>query len=634
MSKLLHLKDFNEEKILNLGLTCGIEVHQQLNCGKLFSKAPCKIVPNKSLNKSITRKLRFSLSETGQKDLAAVEEFKKDKFNKYLYNNEIATLVDLDEEPPAPVNRKALNAAIQIGQMFNVTFFNQVIFMRKLIIDGSVVSGFQRTALLGIRGEIKTKASKIHIENINLEEDSARIIENTKTHKTYALDRQGIPLIEITTAPQITNPNQAQEVALHIGTILRSFSQVKRGLGTIRQDINISIKEGKRVEIKGVQNAKLIPQVIKKEMRRQKIIHSICQEVKRRNISKEEIFNSKNIIEVTHIFKNSVFKNSSVFVLILRNFKEILGCEIFENYRFGTEISKRNSLKFPQIKGLIHSDELPNSKISQEKLNNLYKFLNLNSNDSFILIAHKKPQAQESLKYIQKLIYKLTRGVRKEVRQINESRIFTDFLREMSGEHRMYPETDIPKISLSEESLKNLSRSLPELHTKKLNRLEKKWEIESNKIEDLLKLYSEEKLKNLIEISQKNAKYLYNILIEIPKDIKKREKLEGNLHYELLEQLLSLTTQNKITLTTIRDIIISLYRTKFDNASHLKDYLDKRQFIQQNLQPSEIKKEIEKVIKENPKAPFNALMGICMKKLKRNASGKDISNILKKLLQI
>ena len=275
MSKLISLDSLEKIDPKELGLLCGLEIHQQLNTGKLFCFCPCEIVPNDTFDKQITRQLRFSQSESGDIDKAAIEEFKKGKHNIYKYNDKIACLVDLDEEPPKGPNQKALDTTIGVAKMFNLTPFERVQFMRKIIIDGSVTSGFQRTALIGINGSFKTKDNEITIEGINLEEDSCRTIERDKEHTTFSLDRQGIPLIEITTGPQIYTPNQALEAATIIGNVLRSFDYVKRGIGTIRQDLNVSIKGGSRVEIKGTQNLKLIPQIVEDEMRRQLILKSI-----------------------------------------------------------------------------------------------------------------------------------------------------------------------------------------------------------------------------------------------------------------------------------------------------------------------------------------------------------------------
>ena len=483
-SQLIFLKDLENLDYNEVGLKSGLEIHQQLNCGKLFSKAPCKIVPNEELDKEVFRKLRFTKSEDGNVDKAALHEFRQQNTYKYLYNNEIATLVDLDEEPPTHPNTKALHTVLQVGQMLELDFFNTITFMRKLIVDGSITSGFQRTAMIGTNGKIKTKVGDIDIYGINLEEDSCRIISKEGKEHIFALDRQGIPLIEITTGPNMKTPQEVQEVAKEIGNILRSFSATRRGIGTIRQDLNVSVKCGKRVEIKGAQNFELIPEVVIAEAKRQIILNSIKLECETRNITQKTLSDYK-IQTITKIFNKTESKvilselekkDAQVLAIKLYNFKNILGHEIQENYRFATEISNRNKKLFPTIKGLFHSDELPKYNISQEEVDAIYKELSLDqSKDSFIIIANNKTIATESLEYILELIPELIEGPHEEVRQVDPKGTTTIFLRPMPGSARMYPETDIFTIPLSSLPMKKLKESLPEKYNDKLNRLEKEY---------------------------------------------------------------------------------------------------------------------------------------------------------------
>ena len=187
--------------------------------------------------------------------------------------------MELDEEPPHNINKKALKVSLKISKMLNSNIIKNIQFMRKLIVDGSIVSGFQRTALIGIGGHILVNNKKIGINYINLEEDSSKIIDSEK--KIFSLSRQGTPLIEISTAPHIKTPNEAKEVAYFLGNILNSFKEIKRGIGTIRQDLNVSIKNGAKVELKGVQNLKEIPNIIENEVERQKNLLNLIEKVKK-----------------------------------------------------------------------------------------------------------------------------------------------------------------------------------------------------------------------------------------------------------------------------------------------------------------------------------------------------------------
>jgi glutamyl-tRNA(Gln) amidotransferase subunit E len=464
MTKLINLSSLKKLDYEKLGLVCGLEIHQQLNTGKLFCSCPCEILPNEYLDKTIKRKLRFSLSETGEIDKAALNEFKKGKSFTYIYNNDCACLVDLDEEPPKGPNTKALETVLKIGKLMNLNFFSKLQFMRKLIINGSITSGYQRTSMVGVNGSLKTEFGNIKINGINLEEDACKIVEKKDKETIFALDRQGIPLIEITTGPNIHTPNQAHAAALQIGNILRSFKETKRGLGTIRQDLNVSIKGGTRIEIKGTQNLKMIPEIVEGEIRRQAILISIIEELKERGINNKN-FSDNEIYDLTSIFKKSEskvirsnldYEDSKVLAIKLNGFKGILGHELQENFRFATEISDRNKQHFHEIKGLFHSDELPKYGITKDDVEKVHKKLKNGKNDSFIMIAHKESTAKKSLKYVLEIIKELITEVTSDVRQVDPKGTLTTFLRPMPGSARMYPETDIPEIDLDKKYLDKL----------------------------------------------------------------------------------------------------------------------------------------------------------------------------------
>lgn len=249
-----------------IGLKCGLEIHQQLNTKKLFCNCPSllrKDVPDFT----VQRKLHAVAGESGKVDAAA--EYQDSLKKNYKYQGYDSTcLVELDESPPREINKDALKIALQVSILLNAKIFPIAQIMRKTVIDGSNTSGFQRTVLIARDGFFETSQGKVGVDTICLEEDSARIISEKDNEVTYRLDRLGIPLIEIATSPEIKNPNQAKEAALYLGKMLRNCN-VKRGLGTIRQDVNVSIKNGKRIEIKGVQDPELIKKSVEAEAKRQ-----------------------------------------------------------------------------------------------------------------------------------------------------------------------------------------------------------------------------------------------------------------------------------------------------------------------------------------------------------------------------
>lgn len=250
-----------------LGFKAGLEIHQQLDAPKLFSGAP-SYLRSDAPDYTIMRKLHAVAGESGEIDVAAAHETAQDKTFYYEGYHDTISLVELDEEPPRPITQEALDIALQVALLLHCEIYHVTQVMRKTVVDGSNTSGFQRTVLIAHEGYIETSFGKVPIDTICLEEDSARIVSKEKGKVVYRLDRLGIPLIEIATAPTMTRPEQVKEAALHIGDILRAC-KVKRGIGTIRQDVNVSIKGHDRVEIKGFQDPVMMVATIDKEIERQ-----------------------------------------------------------------------------------------------------------------------------------------------------------------------------------------------------------------------------------------------------------------------------------------------------------------------------------------------------------------------------
>ena len=265
-----------------LGFKCGLECHQQLEGKKLFCSCPT-LNSDKESDIKVERKLRAVAGETGDIDIAA--EFEMSKKKKFLYesSSEDTCLVEYDEEPPHELNKNALETAIKVALLLNAKIVDEIQVMRKTVVDGSNVSGFQRTALVAMDGFVDTSLGRVNIPTICLEEEAAQKLEEGNDFVKYRLDRLGIPLIEIATGADIKNPEHAKEAAAHIGMVLRSVEGIKRGLGTIRQDVNISIEGGARTEIKGFQDLKSIPKIIEYEIERQ------LNSIKQRNKLEKEV---------------------------------------------------------------------------------------------------------------------------------------------------------------------------------------------------------------------------------------------------------------------------------------------------------------------------------------------------------
>jgi len=359
------------------GLKAGIEIHQQLNTReKLFCRCPPVLRPFDQRNGEFFRYLRATESELGEIDRAAEEEMKVlRRFCYYTYDT--TCLVENDEEPPAPMNREALSTCLQIAKMCGMTPVPQIHTMRKLVIDGSNTSGFQRTALVAVNGTIP---GGVAIETICLEEEAAQRVEGD----VFSLDRLGIPLVEITTAPSMRTPGEVHEVARYLGMVLRSTGRVRRGLGTIRQDINISIPGGARVEIKGVQELDMIAEVVRREARRQENLLSIRDRLVARGAQVDSA-----IRDATPLFsgtRSSILKKAPcILSVLLRGFGGLVGEEIQPGRRLGSELS--DYAKKCGVGGIFHTDELPAYGVTAEEVEALKREVGAGEGDCVVIVA-------------------------------------------------------------------------------------------------------------------------------------------------------------------------------------------------------------------------------------------------------
>ncbi|MCC6042401.1 MAG: Glu-tRNA(Gln) amidotransferase subunit GatE, partial [Candidatus Verstraetearchaeota archaeon] len=458
-----------------LGLKVGLELHQQLNTkSKLFCSCPTMLKDDEP-DVVFIRYLRPTRSELGAVDEAALLEYEKGKAYVYQAYSDITCLVEMDEEPPHALNEEALDIALQIALMLKAQVPDVVQVMRKVVIDGSNTTGFQRTAVVAVGGPesvIQDPEGPVHIQTICLEEDAARKISESEDKVVFKLDRLGIPLIEVSTAPEIKTPEQAQRVALKIGQLFRILGKVKRGIGTIRQDINISLAKGGKVEIKGVQDLELISKVVELEVQRQLKLLEIRDELKRRGV----VDVKSDVVDVSDVFKNTKSKiilqglqrGHKVMAIKLEGFAGLLGVEIQPGRRFGTEL-KDYAVVWGGVKGLFHTDEMPAYGITEAEVSELKKRLGCGPNDASVFVVDDEERAVKALQAVLRRCRDALRGVPDETRAANPDGT-TRYMRPRPGASRMYPETDVRPIVITKERLERLARSLPEMPEEKLKR--------------------------------------------------------------------------------------------------------------------------------------------------------------------
>ena len=447
-----------------LGFKAGIEIHQELNTKKLFCDCSSSM-SEKNLISETERKLRAVAGETGEVDTASAYEQFRDRFFIYHgYENE-SCLVDLDEEPPHPVDKDAFQITLGVAKLFKLKIPDTICVMRKTVTDGSAITGFQRTMLVGIESAssyIKTSKGNVKITLLNLEEDACKIEKRDKNKVYYSLSRLGIPLLELGTDASIKDPGHAKEVASELGSILRSFN-VKRGIGTIRQDVNVSIREGARIEVKGWQDLRKLEKLVENEVLRQYNLLQIKKELNTRKLKKF----SKKEKDVTNIFKKTkskiisdLIKNKGkAYALLLPNFSGLLKKELCPGKTFGKELSEY--AKAYGTKGMIHSDENLKKYKLENEFKKLRKSFNAKDNDLILIVAEKKEITEKAIDAVyQRALYCL-KGVPEETRIPNHNDATSSYARPLPGANRLYPETDIPNIQVTKKILDSIK--LPEL---------------------------------------------------------------------------------------------------------------------------------------------------------------------------
>lgn len=601
------------------GLKVGLEIHQQLEGKKLFCSCPA-ILRDDQPDFTIKRFLKASASELGELDIAALTEQKKELYFLYEGYKDTTCLVELDEEPPHGLNQEALKTTLELALLMKAKIVDEVQVMRKIVVNGSNISGFQRTALIAFSGTLEDHDGEIKIPLICLEEDAAKDIEQTQDYYKFRLDRLGIPLIEIATGPDINNPQQAKRIAERIGMYLRSTGKVKRGLGTIRQDLNISIAAGSRIEIKGAQDLKLIPFWIENEAKRQLSLIEIKNELSKRKIKKNDI--KKEFTDITKLLKNSdskiiksAFSKPEPLILAMKlpKFKGLIGKELQPNKRLGTEFSDYAKV-LAGVSGLVHSDELPAFGITQEEKESIAKNLKCNKEDAFLFVADTKKKTTKTLEEVYERALKTFDGVPQEVRKPNPDGT-TSFLRPIPGASRMYPETDVKPIKITKELLAEIK--IPELLTEKAERLESEFNISPDLARELAKknIYFGSYVKIYKNLT---PSFIASFLIQFPKEAKTRFDTEIDLKEEQYNEILSLINGKKLPKDVAVDVLIDMQKTGKIN-------LDKYRAIDEK----ELEKILREIIAKNKGASLNALMGIAMKHLKGKGDAAKIAEKLK-----
>jgi glutamyl-tRNA(Gln) amidotransferase subunit E len=618
-----------------LGLRVGFEIHQELDTHKLFCNCPSELRDEEPLLE-VKRRLRPTQSELGEVDRAALAEAIKGKVCRYQVTENVC-LVELDGEPPHPVNEEALDIALEAALLLNAKPLDEVHTMRKIVIDGSNTCGFQRTILVATDGHVEVNGKRFRIPTICLEEDAARKMGEGAELIDYRLDRLGIPLVEIATGPDFSTPYTPAKAALYIGQLLRVTGKVKRGIGTIRQDVNISIAEGARQEIKGVQELTLISTVIEREVQRQLALLKIRDELRRRGAGMV----TKRVIDVTKVFSKSgsrvireaIGAGGAVLAVKLPKFAGLLGKELQPGRRFGTELADCARI-YGKVGGLFHTDELPGYGISQEEVDGLRKITDAAEGDAVVFIADVKEKAEAALSAVVDRANQALDGVPEETRRALPDGN-TEFMRPLPGAGRLYPETDIGPIPITRDRLNKIRKMLPELPEQKVKRFIKEYRLSQNLASRMSLSENVALFEEIVKKYRVDPTLVASTLEETLVSLRRDGVPVENLNKKHLEDTFKLLSLRKITRESIPQVLSALARKPQEKVEKILDELGLKAISIRELEGvvSGIVDNNIEIVKEQGENSHKILMGILMREVRGRADGKKVSEILREKIK-
>ncbi len=623
------------------GLKVGLEIHQQLNTQeKLFCSCPPQLFREEP-EITFLRRLRPTQSELGQVDPAAFFEFQKGIKVLYEANSATSCLVEMDEEPPHPLNMEAVEVVLTAALMMNMQPIDEVHVMRKTVIDGSNTTGFQRTCIIASDGWIKVGAKVIPMQAASLEEDAARKIgieDNGKTIR-YRIDRLGIPLIEVATAPVIYSPMEAQEVAFAIGRILRDTGKAMRGLGTIRQDLNVSLPNGALIEIKGVQELELISKVVEYEVQRQLKLIQVKEELEERGVKTEEL--KENFVDVSDVFRQTkckvirkaLDKGQKVLAVKLKKFGGVLKREIMPSFRVGTELSDRAKF-WGRVGGIFHTDEMPAYGVTTEEVEALRKATDAREEDAVIFVADTAENVQDALKAVVERALEALDGVPAETRTAKDDGT-TRYMRPRPGAARMYPETDIPPSEISSALVEKIRSNLPEPAEKKLERLIKAYGLNKKLATQIIDSEYGRLFEVLVKESGVASTTIAVFLTETLKSLRRDGVSVDEVTDGQVMEIFRGVGSGELVKEAVADVFVWLSKNEGKSLQDAVDALGLKMFSK-----AELSLLVNRVVAENKQSvdqmgqkAFGMLMGVVMKEVRGKADPSVVSALLREQLK-
>ncbi len=460
--------EMTEADYAAIGFKSGLEIHQQLlTSKKLFCRCPSGRYSDEC-NAEILRHMRPTLSELGEYDGTALMEFKTKKEIIYLIHRDTVCTYEMDDTPPFELNPEALDIALEVAMLYGCTMVDEIHIARKQYLDGSIPTGFQRTTIVGVEGSTPYKDRHIRILQLGLEEDACREVSDVGHRRTYLTDRLGMPLIETVTAPDMHTPAEVAEVAQILRQLVRSTGKVRTGAGAARQDVNVSVTGGTRIEIKGVPRIPDIPLLTYHEAMRQVQLLRLRDELHRRGIT-SETFRS-HTEDVTKLLRRTLYQpirdaiagGKFVYAVALFGFRDLLRWQTQTDTYFSREISDRVRVVacLTTLPNIIHSDS-PSETLASSEWQSVRRTLNAAEDDALVLVWGSKQDGPAGAAEIIIRAQEATHGVPSETRQALRDGT-NGFERILPGPNRMYPDTDLPPLRISAERLARIRANVPQ----------------------------------------------------------------------------------------------------------------------------------------------------------------------------
>lgn len=622
-----------------VGLRAGLEIHQQLNSKKkLFCRCPAGKY-SLEYDAEILRHMRPTLSELGEYDGTALMEFKTRKEIIYQINHETVCTYEMDDTPPFEINQQALDIALEIAMLLNYKLVSEIHIARKQYLDGSIPTGFQRTTIVGIDGWIPYKKRKIGLVQLGLEEDACREVSDIGHRRIYRTDRLGMPLIEMVTKPEMKSPHEVAEVANLLRWLVRSTGKVRTGLGAARQDVNVSIKGGTRIEIKGVPQIPLIPLLIYNEVRRQYALIKIREELQRRGITKKSFKASS--IAVTHLLVNTVWdpirralkRGEEIHCVKLDGYAGILRFPTQKGKVFSREISDRVRViacltRLPNILTSDNTEETIDSVIWTR----IQKLIQATQNDALILVWGIPEDVKTGVEEIIIRAREATIGIPSETRQAIADGT-NGFERMLPGPDRMYPDTDLPPLEIAENRIKQLAENVPDPFWDRVKRY-RDMDIPDHLIIPIASSPNATFFEEVVDEYNIDPKWAARYLFEATKAWERKnaptEKLNRDLWLSVFKFI-----KNKDPLIEKGIFLIDkfLEDTNYDLEKELNT------MVAINFDSPDVEKYILQLLKEDfpelsgTQKRKKFMMGLVMKKFRGHLKGAEVEKITEKVLR-